>query len=147
MRVGGVASGVVVVREMGNAGRGMAGAGGGSTICSVVLQLNDKTPSLRPLGLTWNRPCVAGTPEERYRMCFEIYDVGKTGSITKAEMRQVLMSMNIVLRASENSNRSYSDSEIDAFVKSIFEEAGATEKLSLDDFMKAVSKHPELVEF
>ena len=32
-----------------------------------------------------------GTPQEKYQLCFEIYDTGKTGTITKAEMRQVAL--------------------------------------------------------
>ena len=90
---------------------------------------------------------LKGTPQEKYQLCFEIYDVKKTGYITKPEMRQVLASMNLVLRASESSNRGYTNDDLDAFVTKIFSEAGQPEKLSFDDFIAQVSKNPELVDF
>lgn len=90
---------------------------------------------------------LKGSPAEKYQLCFEIYDVKKTGFITKPEMRQVVASMNLVLRASESSNRGYTDDDLDAFVATVFSEAGQPEKLTFDDFISEVSKHPELVDF
>ena len=90
---------------------------------------------------------LKGSPQEKYQLCFEIYDVNKTGFITKPEMRQVLASMNLVLRASESSNRGYTDDDLDTFVAKIFQDAGQPEKLSFDDFIAQVCKHPELVDF
>ena len=37
---------------------------------------------------------LKGTPEERYELCFEIYDTDKTGAVTKEEMRQVMGAYN-----------------------------------------------------
>ena len=62
-------------------------------------------------------------------------------------MRQVLTAMNVVLRATESQNRAFSEDEIDAFVKALFEEAGAAERLNYEDFLKVVSKHPEIIQF
>lgn len=68
----------------------------------------------------------------------------------RSEMRQVLTAMNLVLRATESQNRAFSEGDIDAFVKALFEEAGGgpdTERLNYEDFLKVVSKHPEIVDF
>lgn len=62
-------------------------------------------------------------------------------------MRKVLTAMNVVLRATESQNRSFSEGDVDAFVKALFEEAGASERLNYEDFLKVVSKHPEIVDF
>ena len=90
---------------------------------------------------------LKGTPAEKYEMCFSIYDKDKSGYLDKDELLKVLTSMNVALKASENNNNAYSDSDIKGFVDTIFSEAGGPEKLSYDQFLAACSKHPELVEF
>merc|ERR1712194_720369 len=73
---------------------------------------------------------LKGTSDEKYHMCFDIYDVEKTGYISKSEMRKVLTAMNVVLRATESQNRAFSEADVETFVKTLFEEAGANDRLN-----------------
>ena len=90
---------------------------------------------------------LKGTSDEKYHMCFDIYDVEKTGYISKSEMRKVLTAMNVVLRATESQNRAFSEADVETFVKTLFEEAGANDRLNYDDFVKVVKNHPEIIDF
>ena len=97
---------------------------------------------------------LKGTPMEKYQLCFEIYDVEKTGTINKKEMLQVFKAMNLALdcAADGGSRKSYSEAELQSFVDDVFKKgeekaANKDEQLSFNEFLRAVKAYPQLVNF
>ena len=97
---------------------------------------------------------LKGTPMEKYQLCFEIYDVEKTGTINKKEMLQVFKAMNLALdcAADGGSRKSYSEAELQSFVDDVFKKgeekaANKDEQLSFNEFLRAVKAYPQLVDF
>lgn len=63
---------------------------------------------------------MRGDPEEKYQLCFEIYDTGRTGEITKAEMRSVFEAMNVTMKHANEHSVSHDTETLDGFVNEIY---------------------------
>lgn len=92
---------------------------------------------------------LKGTTREKLALSFAIYDQDGSGKLTKSEMFQVMSNIKMSQKLADKNKKGLSDAELMHFVSKLFHECDKNEddSLSFGEFLSAVEKHPELVEF
>ncbi|XP_033114132.1 dual oxidase 1-like, partial [Anneissia japonica] len=78
-----------------------------------------------------------GTPEEKLRLMFDVYDIGHTGTLSRDEFKAMVKSM------VEGMSGTVEQDNVEELINSMFERAGfkEKEKLNFKDFLKLMEEH------
>ncbi|XP_063956076.1 dual oxidase 2-like isoform X4 [Lytechinus pictus] len=80
-----------------------------------------------------------GQPEDKLKLMFNMYDIDRSGYLSRDEFRQMLKSMMEMVSASVE------ETDLDKLIHNMFENAGLGDKQSLspDDFIAVMAEHKE----
>ena len=92
---------------------------------------------------------LKGSPVEKYQLCFEMYDLDKSGHVSKAEMLQAFRALNTTLSQANSTGASYGDEALAQFVDEVFKHADKDQdqQLTFQEFLEACRAYPSLIEF
>jgi len=92
---------------------------------------------------------LKGTTKEKLGLSFQIYDKENKGKLKKAQMFEVMSSLNMAVKLADAEKKGVSDADLMAFVSKLFDECDKNkdDAMSFGEFLKAVEKYPALVEF
>jgi len=111
---------------------------------------DDKKISFREYVLGLSVMCK-GTPQEKFKLSFEIYDADRSGTITKENMTSVLIALNRgteMMNATAAGQGDAAQTRIKNIVEDVFKLADKTKngELTYAEYFKAVLKYPSLVD-
>ncbi|KAG7310365.1 hypothetical protein JYU34_003139 [Plutella xylostella] len=86
---------------------------------------------------------LRGSPEERRRLCFNVYDLNADGYITKDEMFQLLKNSLLKQPGDEDPDEGVRDL-VELVLRKL--DADKDGRVSLDDYREAVEQEPLLLE-